>query len=646
MVRNIIEDSDDEGDFDTLRRDIAAAHRDVIEKSALPNGTVNSLDSSDRWSSPVTSRKRKSAVSSLEPRETPSKKTDQKKTSRTYGQPDRRNRDLLDEDNGAFEAMRREEKHIGGFTGSTGQLGGKEPPLQTREDGYLVGDNQTLLPGSLQDDFAQHEPAVMFPTMMSSTVPDATITQQRLLEAARAEFHQDHHMSPSGFTAKIIENPSVSWSEYLESTEAIDESVKESIRAVRASRATRVKNDDGSETLTSDDFDIGLPKQRYIPKPRRSRSDRSTVEEPDYSVRPEKTAKENAARRKTSETSNSVRRKQPKKEKANEVIPMGFDLNTAGETLRQHGNNLESAVESLLQDASNEANVVENGAMDGQSQADRPQAEKAAMAADMLLPPTEAIQAITPGRAKRKRGRPPKNRHQEGAGNTIVMEQRQASIDEAQYSQADSIDELQQVMPPVNRSACSEQDVTQEEQLLHDPGFEEDTTRARHPSPIVRPTPTNSARPAVVDEMQHVEESKPKKRGRGRPRATQKLQEAAAINVDESRVPVENPPHEENENSQETQPNTNIGDGKSDDNHKAARRGEEATLGAPPNAATALGSRSSEQPSEKHEVETDQKAAAKVGPAQPSPLGQGKVPVRVGLSRRARIAPLLKIVKK
>lgn len=70
---------------------------------------------------------------------------------------------------------------------------------------------------SLHEDFALHDPAVMFPTTMSSTVPDATTSQQHLVEAAQAEY--SNQFRGHGVAAKIMENPCVSWSDRLESTE-------------------------------------------------------------------------------------------------------------------------------------------------------------------------------------------------------------------------------------------------------------------------------------------------------------------------------------------------------------------------------------------------------------------------------------------
>lgn len=123
---------------------------------------------------------------------------------------------LFDDNNDAFEAMREEETvQISGYNGVNIQ------PHDTSETWYMVGNDQAVLPEmahSLQEDFVLHDPAVMFPTTMSSTIPDATTSQQQLVEAARAEYRQNQ-LGSRNLTAKILENPSVSWSDRLESTE-------------------------------------------------------------------------------------------------------------------------------------------------------------------------------------------------------------------------------------------------------------------------------------------------------------------------------------------------------------------------------------------------------------------------------------------
>ncbi|KAH7027094.1 hypothetical protein B0J12DRAFT_356958 [Macrophomina phaseolina] len=734
MVRNIVEDSDDEGDFgalspvssrpvsptppdasvhvatrtqksapgtsstEELRRDIAAAHKDVIDKSAAPNG-------SGCWSSPIASRKRRTTLSSLEGNPAPpAKRQERDKTPKAYGDSDRGNHSLF-KDNETLNAVGEGAVRGSGYSSTGTQI------HETSETWFLIGHEQAAHPEmhpSLHEDFALHDPAVMFPTTMSSTVPDATTSQQHLVEAAQAEY--SNQFRGHGVAAKIMENPCVSWSDRLESTERemrssqsgpeksqqqsqenterslpcsskqapkerlqppaqdrsaspasvgsnkplrrpkttpyprlsqsshdelgdqisqtepassfqrpvqsvegmsvtqklIDESVKESIRAVRASKAAKARVHESSDALNSDDLAIGLPKERYIPRPTRSRSARSTVEEPDYSVTPEKAAR---SRKKCQKTVESM------PEYANEV-------------------------EAVADGDSGSQNLHE-------SQTKRPAQESGRSPADPIddtlltgkTAPVESTQKNTPNKAKRKRGRPPKN----------TPETARVQADVQHDAHLGEVDELQQVMPLDGSSHDVGTRVPHEEQLLHDPDFE-DTSRPRLPSPFVQPTPTSSARQMVTDknETQQVD-PKLKKKGRGRPRSRQKI-EISATDVDKPQAKADDLPQDEGEKCQESQENTSLKGERSNDEQKGERGGKEADGGVASEAAGALGrSGSPEQPSEKHEVDMGtarQQAAVGRESAQPSPLGKGKVPVRVGLSRRARIAPLLKIVKK
>ncbi|KAB2577416.1 hypothetical protein BFW01_g12085 [Lasiodiplodia theobromae] len=365
------------------------------------------------------------------------------------------------------------------------------------------------------------------------------------------------------------------------SQKVAEESIQDSIRAIRASKAKKAQETNSSDMLNSDDLAIGLPKERYVPRPSRSRSARSTVEEPDYSVMPEKTAKQKMKRRKT------------------------------GDVIAVQGHNFSQSASTPTQETNASTNE-----------------ESAAPPMDKPL----QTQSNTPAK-KRKRGRPPKKR-QEDVSNAISDDQ-QAGV--TGKGQMDEVDELHQVMPSTSEHQAPEHPVSHTEPLLHDPDFK-DGLHTRLPSPVVQPTPASSAH--RIGEVQQVEETKPKKRGRGRPRSTQNnVREAAAADVDESQTVAD-----ENEKAQEMQADTGLENGKSHDLVKAEGEAEEAILGAADDAAPALGSsRSSEKRSEEHEVGA---RAAKRGSAEPSPLGKGKVPVRVGLSRKARIAPLLKIVKK
>lgn len=439
-----------------------------------------------------------------------------------------------------------------------------------------------------------------------STRRSKTTPHPRLSQSSHDELGDEAFPAESMSSSKRP-NPSIEG--ITASQRAIDDSVKESIRAVRASKAAKAKVQESSDALNSDDLAIGLPKERYVPRPSRSRSERSTVEEPDYSMIPEKAAKAKGKRQKTVE---------PLPEDPKEIESVG-DGDSGNRVLQEDADRELNDLSGRKHKSDQDEDVV----ITGGSASVRP------------------VQKNTPAKAKRKRGRPPKTSPIEALGDAI------AENNTLENTQLGDVDELQQVMPLFGSGHDVDPHSAHKEQLLHDPDFTEDATRPRLPSPFVQPTPTSSLRKIEEEGEMQLVETKAKKKGRGRPRSA-KNAEAGATNVDKPKVTAEDPPHDEEVKSQEIQPNTKLKEERSHDDQKIA--GGEAERGAQSDAAAALGpSGSPKQPSEEHEVgkvPAEQRAAASRESVQPSPLSKGKVPVRVGLSRRARIAPLLKIVKK
>lgn len=422
-------------------------------------------------------------------------------------------------------------------------------------------------------------------TKRSRTTPHLCSSQLNHDELGERDELSEEPLASIGLASSRQKRSSKTEDNLTMSQKVVEESVQDSIRAIRAFKAKKAQETNSSDVLNSDYLAIGLPKERYVPRPSRSRSARSTVEEPDYSVMPEKMAKQKMKRRKT------------------------------GDVIAVQGHNFSQSASTPTQETNASTNE-----------------ESAAPPMDKPLSTSGQTQSNTPAK-KRKRGRPPKKR-QEDVSNAISDGQ-QAGV--TGKGQMDEVDELHQVMPSTSEHQAPEHPVSHTEPLLHDPEFK-DSLHTRLPSPVVQPTPASSAH--RIGEVQQVEETKPKKRGRGRPRSTQNnVREAAAADVDELQAAAD-----ENEKAQEMQADTGLENGKSHDLEKTEGGAEEAILGAADDAAPSFGSsRSPEKRSEEHEVGA---RAAKRGSAEPSPLGKGKVPVRVGLSRKARIAPLLKIVKK
>lgn len=106
---------------------------------------------------------------------------------------------------------------------------------QTSQPADQHNETNWVLEGTIRDAYAQHNPNAMFPEP-SSTVPNATLTQQRVLEgvlapallgseldAGRTSFHPD---------------ASIPWSEYLKSPTNTGEQLKSSAQHSHASQHT------------------------------------------------------------------------------------------------------------------------------------------------------------------------------------------------------------------------------------------------------------------------------------------------------------------------------------------------------------------------------------------------------------------------
>ncbi|KAF2145533.1 uncharacterized protein K452DRAFT_121523 [Aplosporella prunicola CBS 121167] len=252
----IIEDSDDEGDFGSLspvsqdaplppsgnqpsknalmaheeELSVPSAsftditHRNVTQEDPAPNGEPGSVDAvPGRLKSPAISRKRRLSMSSSGYGQSPPKMIERRKTVRTYGSSSQRKHDLFDEQNSAFEAMREQEQTTHSSSEKpSNDLAGQVERADKPGNGEDVAEPAPTwrMPEAMADDFAQHEPQ-MFADFLS-TVPDATMTQQRLVEAALAERdmnEQDEALVRQRMMERPSDNPSVAWSDWLHSSE-------------------------------------------------------------------------------------------------------------------------------------------------------------------------------------------------------------------------------------------------------------------------------------------------------------------------------------------------------------------------------------------------------------------------------------------
>ncbi|KAK7535986.1 uncharacterized protein J3D65DRAFT_668441 [Phyllosticta citribraziliensis] len=771
-----IQDSDDEGDFDSvspvsektpapshlikdassrsqmtapggtgsteaLQREIAAAHRDVIERSAAPTFVPHSTRSSP-------SIHRRNTTTELVHGSPPARHAHRRSTMVTYGSSGRRGQSTRE--NEAFEFMRDQEivgmdARIDSSPGDVEFIAsGTANKMPTEEV-----EDQHVIDGSLKPHFEIHEPA-MFST--SDTVADGSSEEKRLYDAALMEYQLacdpvgnegvDYHEH------KELDDSSPPWSDFLHSSadiraskenpqvsptfhetpkpnstlrrskslgqprlsqyddhesedifpqlskssasskkrrasvvdttspsldirpkkrrsepiEEVDEqaydddpfvtksqevnhSIQESIRAVRASKAAKAQKTDSSEPLNSDDILIGLPKEKYQPRPSRSRSSRLAVEEPiDYSINPEKAAKQKAKRRKTEDVSTIGRLKLSVADKLERMVDMGFSPISSKAALKEHGNDLDNAVESLsnlgqepaTRDAKAEEDIDELAGGYAPTKSDQgqlretPHAQKSAVVLIEKRPSSTAVDNhdANTNQTKKKRGRPPKARPSEISESSKMGEQAANVTDGATEPDDTKTDDHAS------------------NTLLETDGQRQDASPLkRKPSPTVNPTPPSSARAVMTDQSNKLEERAaqipeeqtplPKKRGRGRPRrqkspepTTPDRHEATNSDMQATRG-AEVPQVSESEDAKKKTPG-----------HGSIR---EPPVSTPLNV-TSSESRSALQAATANAQQTPEPASAKT--LSRSPASKGKVPYRVGLSKRARIAPLLKIVKK
>ena len=281
----------------------------------------------------------------------PERRAKRTKTLKTYGAK----RQSLETEDESFERLR--DDSVAGAPGTSQSV---------RFSDHSAGE---LPPGSMQADFANHEPAVLFRDS-GITVADTSSAQQKLLQQALGNTKglstsavsavQSEEQPSSGFpwsanelvhsakstgvpdeqpsgatigeiTAEDIENGGIddrlqdntaaeqmsqnnpprqlSQSGPLESTPKVQHSpsvevyVEEdqahvpsrkepaSTQKSTKGRKRKIEQDNDTDPLNSDDRIIGLPKERYQPRPSRRRATQ-VVEEPiDFSVRPERAAK-------------------------------------------------------------------------------------------------------------------------------------------------------------------------------------------------------------------------------------------------------------------------------------------------------------------------------------------------------------------
>ncbi|KAJ4296712.1 hypothetical protein N0V90_006760 [Kalmusia sp. IMI 367209] len=514
------------------------------------------------------------------------------------------------------------------------------------------------LHGTMQEDWEHHEPLGLFPPM-SSTIPNATATQQQLLaEVLAPEFLGVELESETSAPKYEPSKSSVPWSDYLKSSckdfqgpsQSVEQQPQPSQSRTSDSAAFLTGNHLGGEALyepsapadlrlpshavkqstpneVNSDLDhdqndldsyavspnkakqghipsseddpiaIDLPKEQYKPRPSRSRSLKLNIGDPiDYSVRPEKAAKKTRRTRTSGDVETGSTATTP--EKVKQICDMGFTLMTTKKALRQHNGDVTHTVNWLI------ANAV---------------AEE-----DELAPPRSSKP-----KNKRRSNRdqsmqdPPAEAPQTNLTRPIV-DNSCALTNTYQPPIRKGVPEPEQTTTGVKSSTVVKVVIPATKRPTTPPKDEEQQAEKNALSQHIPEVTSDAEHKSIIDEAelsprenQNATKQPPqgKKRGRGRPR-----KETKAIDT------AEEEPFEQT--SQKPEEAMIIEDGLSD--RQTSKVQEPQTNSNPPNTTP-------EPFSEKKSKLTNDT---------PSATGSSRTPYRIGLSKRARIAPLLRTLKK
>ncbi|KAF2239918.1 hypothetical protein EV356DRAFT_4141 [Viridothelium virens] len=418
------------------------------------------------------------------------------------------------------------------------------------------------------------------------------------------------HMGQSGSWNDVSPaSPGVDDSQVLQSGEEVDR------EQAPGKPPSRNATDLSQANLSSDEVAIGLPKEQYKPRPSRSRSARVEEGPIDLSVRPERVSR-NRRRKTTDADAEFAKNHNDSASKLASIVSTGFSPSRAKEALRELQGDVERAVDRLCRRPPSSTQDSLNGEISldrpDENRSNAPQHYPAAnheIRLDLNIGPATGKVAtslshveITPGTDRRS----PRSSVSSKQGSRKAKRRKPTHFDESRIPS-----EMQD----------SEDNSTGENQKISDPG-----------------TNTHSA---ADDAQQATKGSRrsdppPTKRGRGRPR---KVRDQSSRGDKSEQQDGNEVATSANEPLKEVQVNARTL------MKESSPAKEESQKITPDRPAT-----------EESPVEltlptvaittTAEKAEPDRSPAQRSPAGKGKVTYRVGLSRRARIAPLLKMVKK
>ncbi|USP74575.1 uncharacterized protein yc1106_01849 [Curvularia clavata] len=555
------------------------------------------------------------------------------------------------------------------------------------------------LEGTMRNDYAQHDPSMFGEP--SSTVPNATMTQQRVLEVVKAPIMLGQESGTGGPCYQPPPDPSPPWSDLMKFTPAgTNEQAESSARepppgtssgtplltmqkdlglpasSLHLERSPLKNNWDHTErdhvdsepvaskndpqTMSkaslaarsechsneqmgakassfrqhsqpppsSDDelTAIGLPEEQYKPRPSRSRSLKVDTEEPiDYSIRPEKAMKVSKRRRTTAEmrAANSI----TTPEKVRQICDMGFTPSTTAGALKRNNGDVIQTVDWLVtnnighdelapqspprpmpkQRKGNELPAVDAQAvqdiMRGLNEYHRDD-DKIAQSARSVVPDTDSI-TVQPITTTSELDLP-----SESAQNVSPTKVQVVIPKKSPKPAAKKVDDA---------TSASSKKTKRQKTASDQPGAESSQTTAKAPE--------------VVTE---------KKRGRGRPKKTAKTNETLEpIKTSEQDAKAEQPSE---------LPKTiesNLATEKVDlDSEVVLEKAEPVEPIEPVEPVSSEHTNEPDLPSKPLPATASDTPEKLAKSTTASPMTKGKVPYRVGLSKRARIAPLLRTLKK
>jgi hypothetical protein len=561
-------------------------------------------------------------------------------------------------------------------------------------------DMTMILDGSMREGYMQHDPMAFFPEP-SSTIPNATMTQQRVLEGVVAPAFLGIE-SETDFPASLgIPEASVPWSDILKFSPAgtaeqpgsfeqqdelepepahihqVSAQTQDSSKSQKSRRGSSVRlpnsplrnemvlgNIDPKEimqpplpSLPNQDLElpstapgvsqveaqsksqqssqhqqrkastvpvseedlaaIGIPAEQYKPRPSRSRSLKVSQDESvDYSVRPEKANKNKRRKTTTAEATRSTVAVDSitTPHKVRLICDMGFTPKSTGRALKQNNGDVTRTVEWLVSNGMGEDELASMST---------PKRKRASKTVD-------ADASVTIGTSSKSQpsiASPTVDAHASDVANAPI-DAPMPTKDIAPPSETMDKPNLEQLKSPKVQVVIPSKSPKPKALPKPDPSLASSKKSKR------RKTTSDMPEAELTLDVSVLPEAAPEKKKRGRPKKAPKA-EAPTEHVQE--VPQE--VHDGQNNQADTalqtvEPNvvtpaTSISSG--------VHAAEDVQNQSPPSAVTPKGLPQS-GPARTPEQSTK--------PASRSPASKGKATYRVGLSKRARIAPLLRIVKK